>query len=349
MGDLDNAGVLIVEDSPVTRRFLAELIAEADGLHVVGEACDGREAMEMVKKLKPDVVSMDITMPEMGGLEATRRIMADSPTPIVVVSSSLNKQDVDMAFEALQAGAMAVVEKPPGRQHPDFERKRQEMLTALRLMARVQDARKRQLAGQTVAAANPPPAPRSRQGGVEVVAMVASAGGPSALAQVLGGLPADFPAPVLVVQHLAAEFLPGLAHWLDQATPLQVRLARARDSLRPGVVYLAPGGAHMAVDRRGQIHLIAERGPHRHQPSATVLLESVARYYGEAAIGVVLTGMGDDGARGLRAMRDAGARTLVQDEQSCVVFGMPSAAIHLGAAEQVVPLHRMAAAIRDLL
>ncbi len=349
MGEPDDIGVLIVEDSLVTRRFLAELIAQAEGLRVVGEARDGYEALELAKTLKPDVISMDITMPEMGGLEATRLIMRDTPTPIVVVSASLNKQDVDMAFEALQAGAMAVVEKPPGRQHPDFERKSQEMLAALRLMARVQAAKQRQLLARSSPPTPVPSPTRARRGRVEVVAIVASAGGPAALARVLSDLPADFPVPVLVVQHLAADFLPGLAHWLDLETPLSVRLARPGDALRAGVVYLAPGGVHMAVNGKGRVRLIAERGEHRHQPSATVLLESVAESYGKAAIGVIMTGMGDDGARGLRAMRDAGARTLAQDEESCVVFGMPAAAIQCGAAERVVPLDRLAAAILDLL
>ncbi|GAB4435744.1 MAG: chemotaxis response regulator protein-glutamate methylesterase [Anaerolineae bacterium] len=357
MAKPDEAGVLIVEDSLVTQRFLVELIAQAEGLRVVGVARDGQEALELARALKPDVISMDIAMPKMGGLEATRLIMRDSPTPIVVVSGSLNTQDVDMAFEALQAGAVAVVEKPPGPQHPDFDRKRQEMLTALRLMARAEAVRQRRLAVDVAVAAQvapqvAPPEARPtppRRPLVEVVALCASAGGPAALARVLGGLPRDFPVPVLVVQHLATDFLPGLARWLDQETPLTVRLARAGDALRSGVVYVAPGGAHMALNGKGRVRLIAERGEHRHQPSATVLLESVAQHYGKAAIGVIMTGMGDDGARGLLALRKAGAHTLAQDEASCVVFGMPAAAIQCGAAERVVPLNRMAAAIQDLL
>jgi two-component system chemotaxis response regulator CheB len=266
----------------------------------------------------------------------------------VVVSASLDKQDVDMACEALQAGAMAVVEKPPGRLHADFERKRQEMLTALRLMARVQLAERRSRSGRAAQVPTARP-PKRRRRGARVVAIGASAGGPAALARLLGELPADFPAPVVVVQHLAADFLPGLARGLDGATSLTVRLAQRGESLRPGVVYLAPGGAHMTVNGVGQVRLIAERGKHRHQPSATVLLESVAQSYGQAAIGVILTGMGDDGVAGLRAMREAGAHTLAQDEESCVVFGMPAAAIECGAVELVVPLERLGAAIQDLL
>ncbi|MBN1287808.1 MAG: chemotaxis-specific protein-glutamate methyltransferase CheB [Anaerolineae bacterium] len=377
MNDSNKIGVLIVEDSLVTRRFLADLIDGEPDMHVIGEAGDGAEALHLLNGLKPDVISMDISMPAMDGLEATRRIMAEHPTPIVVVSATLQKKDVDLAFEALQAGALAAVEKPPGSAHPDFEAKRGEMITTIRLMAKVRVVRRRPSGIIRVARpggappAPPRPAPlalpvdrepRSQPAAVaqlppgakplkrpQVAALGASAGGPAALVQVLSGLPKDFPIPVLVVQHLAHDFLPGLARWLDQSSQLEVRLAEEGDRLRAGVVYLAPGHAHMTVDMSRRVHMVHTRGAHRHQPSATVLFESVARVYGEAAIGVILTGMGDDGAAGLRAMCDAGAPTLVQDEQSCVVFGMPAAAIACGAARYIVPLESLAAAIQELL
>lgn len=366
MSDSDKIGVLVVEDSLVTRRFLTDLIEGEPDMHVVGEASDGKEALYQLKDLKPDVISMDISMPAMDGLEATRHIMSEHPTPIVVVSATLQKQDVDLAFEALQAGALAAVEKPPGTAHQDFNEKRDEMITTLRLMARVKVVRRRPSKsirqGQTAAkpAVSPPsrPAPsrskpitppQTKQKRPEVIAIGSSAGGPAALAQVLGGLPKNFTVPILIVQHLANDFLPGLARWLDQTSDLEVQLAHEGDKLRPGVVYLAPGHAHMTIDLNHRINMVRARGPHRHQPSATVLLESIARVYGEAAIGIVLTGMGDDGAAGLRAMYDAGAQTLAQDEQSCVVFGMPAAAIECGAARYIVPLSRMAAAIQELL
>jgi two-component system chemotaxis response regulator CheB len=365
----DNIGVLIVEDSLVTRRFLAEIINSEPDLHVVGEACDGEEALRLVRSLRPDVVSMDVSMPSMDGLEATRRIMAENPTPIVVVSATLKKSDVDLAFEALQAGALAAVEKPPGSAHVEFEAKRDEMITTLRLMARVKVVRRRaagsvrptDAASQPVAVVQPEavtapetaaPAPitiTEAQARVDIVAVGASAGGPAALAKLLSGLPENLPVPVAIVQHLAADFLPGLARWLEGTTPLTVRLAREGELLHAGVVYLAPGNVHMTINGRKRVHLLHTRGGHRHQPSATVLLESVAEHYGEAAIGVILTGMGDDGAAGLLAMREAGACTLAQDEKSCVVFGMPAAAIECGAAEYVVPLDRMAATILEML
>jgi two-component system chemotaxis response regulator CheB len=345
-------GVLVVEDSLVTRRFLIELIREAPGLYVVGEAADGDEAVEQTRRLHPDVISMDINMPSVSGLEATRRIMADAPTPIVVVSASLRKREVDMAFEALQAGAMAVVEKPPGRLHPDFERKRQEMLSALRLMARAQQMRDRAAADDApgrVRKFDTGRIPKIRRSAIEVVAIGASAGGPAALTKILSALPADFEAAVLVVQHLATEFVPGFAQWLDRAAPMVVRVGEDGAVIRPGTVYIAPGGVHMAVNGQGYVRTLAERGEHRHQPSVTVLFESVAESYGPNAIGVILTGMGDDGAAGLYAMRKAGAFTLAQDEASCVVFGMPAVAIAQGAVKDVVPLDRLAKTIQGLV
>jgi two-component system, chemotaxis family, protein-glutamate methylesterase/glutaminase len=340
--------VLVVEDSITQRHQLVTLIQKAPDMSVIGQARDGVEAVELVEKLRPDVISMDIRMPRLGGLDATRQIMAQFPTPIVIVSNA--SSDADMAMQAMQAGALAVIEKPPARTHPEFERRCDELLSMLRLMAGVHVIRHwhtptNGTAGEGMAKTghlfDPVRSP-------EIIAIGASAGGPGTLATLFRGLPADFGLPILVVQHLAADFMPGLADWLSRCGPLPVRLAADGETPLPGTVYIAPGGHHLGLGADKRIVLDSERGNFRHHPAVDVLLGSVADCYGARAIGVVLTGMGDDGAQGLRALRDTGARTIAQDEATSVVFGMPAAAIALGAAEFVLPLEKIASTILKL-
>ncbi len=346
--------VLIAEDSPTVRRHLALLINETSGMIVVGEARDGEEAVMLTGELKPDVISMDIRMPGMDGLEATRRIMSRLPTPVVIVSGVVER-DVDLSFQALQAGALAVVEKPPDRRDPTFAERQRQMVTTLAAMARVRVVRRWDTM-PSVMDAGLTSGKRVSTGRLrlrpEVVAVGASAGGPGALRVLLRDLPAAFPTPVVITQHMPDEFVAGLARWLNKGTALGVRVATHNLVLEPGMVYLAPGVAHLAVARRDDTHLVAElipeQGLHRHQPAVDVLFDSVARVCGSAAVGVVLTGMGDDGAAGLWAMRQAGALTLAQDEASSTVFGMPRAAVAKGAVEHVLALSNLATTLSRL-
>lgn len=351
--------VLIAEDSPTVRRHLATMINETPGMRVVGEACDGKEAIALALELKPDVISMDIRMPLLDGLEATRRIMSRQPTPVVVVSGLL-ESEVDLSFQALQAGALAVVEKPPDRHDPAFAAKQRQLVTMLAAMARVGVVRRwendpghnavtqltQEMLPSRRAASRPRVAP-------EVIAIGASAGGPSALSVILRDLPANFSVPIVVVQHMPDEFVAGLARWLHKATPLRVVVATDHLVLQPGVVHLGPGSAHLTVTRQpdGQLaaRLLSDRGPYRYQPSVDVLFESVAQACGSRAVGLVLTGMGDDGAAGLLAMRQAGALTLAQDEASCTVYGMPGAAVARGAVERVLALSNLASTLLSLI
>jgi two-component system chemotaxis response regulator CheB len=351
--------VLVVEDSATQRHHLVTVIQQAPDMAVVGQARDGLEAIQLVEKLRPDVISMDVRMPHLGGIEATQRIMSSFPTPVVVVSSAAN--DSDLTMQAMQAGALAALEKPPATTHPDFKARSEQLISMLRLMAGVRVIRHLNLprvaalqgAGSTAQSlldskpylrlvrSHPSTPP-------EIVVIGTSAGGPSALAELLSSLPPDYGLPVIVVQHLTAEFMPGLAEWLNRACSLPVRLAQHGERPAPGVVLLAPGNAHLRFSAERRIVLDSNNEGYRHQPAVDVLLESTALYYASRAIGVVLTGMGDDGAAGLRAMRDTTARTIVQDEESCVVFGMPAAAIAAGGAEFVLPLDKIAAAILKL-
>ena len=277
--------VLLADDSATTRSYLAGLIAAAPGLVVVGEARDGEEAVRMVEALHPDVVSMDIRMPHLDGLEATRQIMASRPTPTVVVSA-LVEADVDLSFKAMEAGALAVLRKPPTQRDPDFSTLQREFITTLRAMAGVTVVRRWQ---DTSTAANPSSENPSPKNGAnskysissagasvskpELIAIGASAGGPSALSSLLAGLPADFIPPIVIVQHMPDEFLPGLARWLGKHTPLRVCMAESGQALQPATVYLAAGGAHLTVARRGRTLIankLEDKGDRRYCPSIDV-------------------------------------------------------------------------------
>lgn len=352
---VEEVRVVLAEDSPTVRRHLANIIAEAPGMRVVGEARNGHEAVQLVAELQPDVVSMDIKMPEVDGLEATRRIMAKHPTPVVVVSGML-ETEMQLSLQALEAGALAVVGKPPDRKNPAFPEKVRELVTTLRAMSGVRVISRRVYPRrgdeETTEAQQVDTKKLIKPILPEVLAIGASTGGPSALNRMLKELPADLPVPVLIVQHMPDEFISGLARWLDSTTDLRVEMARNGTQLEPGVVLVAPGSFHLTLGRRGEklvARLIKDRGAFRHQPSVDVLFESVASVCGSAAIGVLLTGMGDDGASGLLAMRHKGAYTLAQDESSCTVYGMPRAALEIGAVQSVEPLANLSSKILKLV
>jgi two-component system, chemotaxis family, protein-glutamate methylesterase/glutaminase len=346
--------VLIAEDSATIRWHLTKIINELPGLEVIGEARNGAEVLEMVPRLRPDVVSMDISMPLIDGLEATRRLMMHSPVPVVIVSS-LIEQDVDLAMQAIQAGALAVVEKPPDRQHPAFLEKQRQLGKTLSAMAGVRVIRR-----STGILSQEEGSPEKRtilnsaysRPIPELIAIGASAGGPSALNDLLRELPSSLPVPVVIVQHMPHEFIGGLARWLQKSSSWPVTVLRDGQRIEPGAVYIAPGTAHLALKRQFGIlkaSLIDERGGYHHQPAVDVLFDSVAEVLGPAAVGVILTGMGEDGANGLLKMRQAGAYTFAQDQASSTVFGMPGTAIARGAVEHVLSLGSLSTAIIKLL
>jgi two-component system chemotaxis response regulator CheB len=344
--------VLLAEDSPTARHHLTQVINEMPGLKVIGEARDGVEALELVPLLKPDVVSMDIRMPKLDGLEATRRIMAQHPTPIVVVSGLLD-EEIDLSFQALQAGALAVVPKPPSRDKPTFSDQQRHLANTLVAMSAVRVIRRwDRVPGLNVNAVESELQVSANLFRPEILAIGASAGGPSALSNLLSQLPEDFPVPVVIVQHMPDEFINGLSRWLADSTTLPVHVAADNLVLKPGSVYFSPGYAHLTLIRIGEslvTHLIREPGSHRYQPSVDVLFQSVAQVCGAKGIGVILTGMGDDGAAGLLALRKAGGRTFAQDQATSTVYGMPAAAAERGGVEQVLSLGQLPSAILKLL
>ena len=337
--------VLVAEDSAVVQEYLLYLLAEDPALEVVGTARDGLEAVERAERLKPDVILMDVHMPRLNGYEATRQIMERTPAPIVMISASIAPDEVAMTFAALEAGALTVLEKPLGPDHPRQAETARKLLETLRLMAEVKVVR-RWPRRERLALAPEPLARPDRK--VRVVAIGASTGGPPVVAEILRGLPPDLGAPILLVQHIAHGFTTGLAEWLGQGTRLAVKLATANEPALPGAVHVAPEGVQMGITAQGRIRLASEPGEDGFRPSASYLFRSVAEAYGRSALGVLLTGMGRDGAAGLLRLRQAGGTTIAQNEETSAVFGMPREAIRLGAAEYVLSPEQISGVVRSL-
>jgi two-component system, chemotaxis family, protein-glutamate methylesterase/glutaminase len=342
--------VLIADDSTVSRQLLTGVINSSADMQVVGEASSGRQAVKLACDLRPHVIVMDLTMPEMGGLEATREIMYLSPTPIVMVSASVNTRETDIAFEAINAGALTVMPKPVGPLHPHYHDEAAALLSTLRAMADVQVIhrwRRPDLPKSGALARTDVEIPRTITP-PQLIAIVSSTGGPAALNDIIHALPGDYPLPIVVVQHIAVDFQPSLVEWLGSGTTLRVVTSSVGEQPQPGSVYIAPGDAHLLLTRERRFRLDRTPGRSRYMASGDILLESVARTYGAHAAGVVLTGMGSDGAIGLRQMYEASAFTIAQDEATSVVYGMPREAVTVGAVRQVLPLPEIASALLDL-
>ncbi len=324
--------LLLVEDSITQREILRRLLTEDGEFTVVAEARNGQEAIDMVEKHRPDVVLMDIHMPDVDGVTATRLIMKRTPVPIVVASASLKKQDVDLGLEALNAGAVSVIEKPQG--------------AVLLHLAKIAPHLRAELIAASKARVSQCPgspgpsrltaAPKSSWNRTEVVGICASTGGPPVLMKILSQIPKPYPLPILLVQHIASGFVEGFARWLGNQSGQVVNIASPRQPLAPGV-WLAPGGQHLLLGDRERLELLPSRPEDIHCPSGNVLFESLADRAGSRALGILLTGMGNDGAAGLLKLRRSGGQTIIQDEASSLIFGMPKAARDQGAAQFEYP------------
>lgn len=332
--------VLIVDDTAVTRMLLTQLLSTEPGIRVMAALESGESAVDYVQKAKPDVVLMDIHMPGLDGFEATRQIMESQPVPIVICSATADPESVAITFRAMEAGAVACVLKPVSPEHPQFESLARNVLQTIRLMSEVKVVRRwpRHRLTKPQRQANKPPG----NGGIELIGIGASTGGPPVLQTILASLPKDFPAPLLVVQHIADGFLSGLVEWLNETTGWRVHIAAHGLRPLPGHVYFAPDDFHMGVGSDGCLVLSREPPENGLRPAVSCLFRSMANCYGANAIGVLLTGMGKDGAAELKHLRDCGAHTIAQDYASSVVHGMPGVAIAMGAASQVAAADKIA-------
>lgn len=336
--------VLVVEDSTTARTLLVSILRADPAIEVVGEAKNGEEGVRLADRLRPDVVTMDVQMPLLDGIQATKQIMEIAPTRVIVVSAS-HFDDVGASMEAIRAGALTVLDKPLGPGSPEFDDLSARLVDSVKSLSQVKVVRRWSERPRESSA----PRVDSRSGGARIVAIATSTGGPAALHRILSRLPKDFAVPILVVQHITVGFGKGFAEWLATAGPLRVKIAGNGERLERGVVYIAPDDMHLGVSDANTV-LTSNRPPIAgFRPSGTFLFQTVAEIFGPKAAGVVLTGMGTDGLDGLRALKAAGGVILAQDEPSSVVFGMNGAAIEANLADEVVALEDVPSRLLSLV
>jgi two-component system chemotaxis response regulator CheB len=349
--------VLIVDDSAFMRKVLETIFNADDQLQVAGHAKDGREAVALAESLKPDVITMDINMPHMDGLQATAQIMTTNPKPIVVVSSE-SREGAASTLKALELGAIEFVAKPSSGIDLDMQSVKEELLRKVRMAAKVRVVRTASRLALTLQGANGNAAPVKPSAPVRPAAVVppdqrfpvvvlgASTGGPATVMRLAPGFTRDFPAAVFLVQHMPAAFTTQYAAQLAEFTSIRVKEAEANETVQPGTLYICPGAQHLRVTPTGRIQLDGATGRiNGYLPNIDVTMETVAAYAGAMSIGVVLTGMGNDGALGAKAIKSAGGMVLAQDEATSVIFGMPAEAIKLAAVDQVLAIDDIYAAI----
>jgi two-component system chemotaxis response regulator CheB len=343
--------LVLVEDSQVYRKAMRSYLGLFPNLEVVAEASNGEAGVEATLDLKPDLVLMDVRMPVLDGLEATARIMSECATPILLMTAAENLgMEVDLGLRALELGALELISKPEREllteSSPDLARQI-ERLAQVPVISHIRRGSSARVRRSRVAGPNTEIFKRASR----LLILVASTGGPTALRRILEALPADLPAAVVLLQHIDGAFEEGLARWLDDCSPLQVRVGHDDDALLEGSVLLAPQGREARVTLRRRLSLTPpqETRKHPHCPSGDLLLTSAGSAYGSKAVGVVLTGMGRDGAAGLLSLRESGGATIAQDEQSSVIYGMPRAAAEAGAVQHVVALGNIAQRVTDLL
>lgn len=344
--------VLVVEDSLVERTLLVSILSTDPEIEVLGAVKSGSAALAFLSQQKPDVITMDITMPGMDGYEATRKIMETTPIPIIMVGESWNPEEIDATFRAMEAGAVAELAKPTGIGSPSYEEAAHRFVQTVKAMAEVKVVRRwsrQRRFSNSLDSKVTEPRQRRDSGEVHLVAIGSSTGGPAVLQTVLANLRKEFLPPVVIAQHIAPGFLEGLAKWLGQTTGRNVHIASQRERLLSGHVYLAPDGFHMGVEHPGTIVLSKEAPEHGMRPAVSYLFRSVTHAFGKTAIGILLTGMGRDGAEELKQMRDGGSLTMAQDQETSVVFGMPGEAVRLGGAVYILPPEKIAATLNDVV
>ncbi|MBI5325474.1 MAG: chemotaxis-specific protein-glutamate methyltransferase CheB [Ignavibacteriae bacterium] len=335
--------VLIVDDSSVELEFLDYLLSSDPVIKVIGKAKDGEEAIKFLNNTKPDVITMDIHMPNLDGYETTKYIMGTNPVPIVIVSAS-SGTDVDKTYKAIQAGALAFVEKPVGFDNKDFEKLKNNFVQTVKLMSEVKLVKRRYKRGEDLITGT---SYNDNINGLikkyyTLIVIGVSTGGPATLQTMLSKLPKDFSIPIIIVQHIASGFLTGLIDWLSNCTMLNYRIPTHNEIIQNGYVYFAPDDFNIGITNKNRIVLSKDEIESGLRPSVSYLFRSAAQNIGEHAIGIIMTGMGKDGAAELKLIRDKGGLTIAQDKESSIVFGMPNEAISLNAAQYILPPERIA-------
>ncbi len=339
--------VLVAEGSVTASALLVHILRSDPEIGVIGTAKDGLQAVEMAERLRPDIITMGLRMPRLDGLEATRTIMARCPTPIVVVSGNTQVGEAKFTMDVLHAGALAVLPKIVSPAVPTYEEEARNLLSSVKEMSQLKVVRR--LPKKTLREVEPASVPRrdAELAAAEIVAIATSAGGPAVLHDLFSNLSGDFPVPIVVVQHMSPGFMQGCAEWLDTSSRLHVKLAEEGETLASRTVYLAPDDKHLGVSNSLRVQLSDAPRIGRFRPSGTFLFRSIAEVFGDSTLAVIMTGMGDDGLEGLRAVRAAGGTIIAQDEKSSIVFGMPNAAIEAGLADNVVPLQFLGSYLSD--
>lgn len=340
--------ILLVEDSPVALTILRRVLQDEPDIEIVGTAPNGEEAIKLIPQVKPSLICTDLHMPRMDGLQLTEFVMEHFPCPILVISASVQDEDTDNVFRLLEAGALDIFPKPRTGLVTEYEKSKQELLIRIRVLSGVTVFTQRrtfQDKKSTTVTPAPPLPPITLRRDIrqpQIVAIGASTGGPQALHLLFQRLPSNFPVPIVCVQHISEGFLQGLVDWLNRECPFKVTIAQPGVVPQPGMVYFPPERQHLVISPTGKLSLSLESPVTGHRPSVSVLFKSVAQYYRRSCVGILLTGMGRDGADGLLSIAEAGGITIAQDESTSVVFGMPKEAISLGAAQQVLAIQDIA-------
>lgn len=343
--------VMIVEDSPTSRQLLKQILSSDERLNVVSEVNSGEEALKYLSQNgRPPihVITMDIKMPGMDGFTATQRIMETTPLPIVLISSAYKPEEAELSFKAIQAGAVAILEKPVSPTHPDFKDISANIVETVRLMSEIKVITRFPRKKAAVPNSSKKTLRLTRRSSTEVVVIGSSTGGPPAIHSILSRLTPDFPVPILLVQHITSGFGSGLARWLEKGTGLPVHIPGDGELCLPGHVYLAPDNMHMGICAGLKICLSASAPDYGQRPSVAHLFQSAARHYPKRAIGILLSGMGRDGSAELKLLKDSGSVTIAQDEASCVVYGMPWEAVKLDGVNHILSPELIAQKIKQL-
>jgi len=338
--------VLVVDDSKVSRDLLSGILESESDIEVIGTASNGEEAVRFAKLLSPDIITMDINMPMMDGFEAARQIMEEAPVPIIIISGVDNLAEIAASFRVMEAGALAILPKPPHPTNPDFPAKSLDIITAIRTYVEIKVIRRT----RTIHRNNKKPSPVFVPKDVtpRLITIGASTGGPPVVQSILRLLGPGFPLPMVLVQHMSPGFIMGFAEWLSESTGFRVKVPSLNEYLLPGILYVAPDGAQTGVS--GNLCITIKDAPPEHnlRPSVSYLFRSVAENLGSTAVGVLLTGMGTDGSHELLMMRKKGSITLIQDRASSIVYGMPGEAMRIGAASLILSPEEIAHELRAL-